>query len=208
MPRVRKEPAYTRLDVDERRRRLLALGAELFSTHAYSELTMAGIAKAAGISKPLLYHYFTSKQAFLRAALAESAAEVASAVTSATDPHTPALQQLSDGLGAFLGWIEEHGLAYRKLIENAGSVPEVSELVESVREPTAARILAGLSVGTNHKPPPPARAAVKAWLWFMDGAILDWLTNRDFTREQLRDVLIAALLGALAAAGLQAQPVD
>ena len=47
-------PAYQRLAVDERRRRLLDLGAELFTRTAYDELSMAKIAKAAGISKALL----------------------------------------------------------------------------------------------------------------------------------------------------------
>ena len=35
------EPAYTRLDVDERRRRLLERGADLFARHSYDELSMA-----------------------------------------------------------------------------------------------------------------------------------------------------------------------
>ena len=62
-------PAYTRLDVDERRRRLLDLGADLFARHAYDELTMATIAREAGISKALLYHYFPGKQAYFAATL-------------------------------------------------------------------------------------------------------------------------------------------
>ena len=36
-------PAYTRLAVDERRRQLLELGAELFARHGYEELAMARI---------------------------------------------------------------------------------------------------------------------------------------------------------------------
>ena len=48
-------PAFQRLDVDERRRQLLALGAELFAQHAYDQLSMRKIAKAAGISHALLY---------------------------------------------------------------------------------------------------------------------------------------------------------
>ena len=70
-------PAYTRLDVDERRRRLLELGAELFTRFAYDELSMAKIAKEAGISKALLYHYFPSKEAYFLATLEEKAAELA-----------------------------------------------------------------------------------------------------------------------------------
>ncbi len=64
------DPAYRRLDVDERRRQLLERGAELFTRHRYDELSMSRIAAEVGISKSLLYHYFPSKQAFFEATLA------------------------------------------------------------------------------------------------------------------------------------------
>jgi AcrR family transcriptional regulator len=196
-------PAYTRLDVDERRRRLLQTGAELFATNAYQELSMADIAKAAGISKALLYHYFPSKQAFLRAALQELADEVA-AVTE-PDPSKPPFEQLSDSLGAFLDWVGEHGLAYRKLLQSAGGVPEVADLIDQVRGPTAQRILAGITPG-GEEPQATARAAVNAWLWFMDGAILDWLEHGGYDRDQLRGLLLGTLLGALTASGVSLAP--
>ena len=41
-------PAYTRLDVDERRRRLLELGTDLFARFSYDELSMARIAARGG----------------------------------------------------------------------------------------------------------------------------------------------------------------
>ena len=78
-------PAYTRLDVDERRRQLLELCAGLFARHAYDELSMAQIAREAGISKALLYHYFPSKQAYFAATLELAAAELAR-TTSARSP--------------------------------------------------------------------------------------------------------------------------
>jgi len=40
---------------------------------------MARIAREAGISKPLLYHYFRSKQAYFAATLKQAAAELAAA---------------------------------------------------------------------------------------------------------------------------------
>src|SRR6476620_9821549 len=49
-------PAYTRMPVDERRRQLLELSTELFASHSFAELSMARIAREAGISKALLYH--------------------------------------------------------------------------------------------------------------------------------------------------------
>ena len=93
-------PAYTRLDVDERRRRLLELGAQLFARFSYDELSMARIAREAGISKALLYHYFPGKQAYFAATLEEKAAEL-SALTE-PDPSLPPVEQLTGSLGAFL----------------------------------------------------------------------------------------------------------
>jgi AcrR family transcriptional regulator len=189
--------AYTRLQVDERRRQLLELGARLFATHSYGELSMATIAREAGISKALLYHYFPSKQDFFVATLQQGAEEIAR--RTEPDPNLPPFEALAGSLNAFLGWIEENEIAYRKLMESAGSVPEVSVLIDQIRDATSARILQGL--GADDPPPPKLRAAARAWLWFMDGAILDWLEHRDMSRAELRDLLLASLEGSLSAAG-------
>jgi AcrR family transcriptional regulator len=188
------DPAYTRLPVDERRAQLLELSTELFARHSFDELSMARIAKEAGISKALLYHYFPSKRALFLATLGEAAAEVSR--RTEPDPSLPPAQALAGSLDAFLAWVDENELAYRKLLESAGSVPEVGALITEVRDRTSARILEGLGVST-----PKARAAVRAWLWFMDGAILDWFDHRDLDRNELRELLLSSLAGALSAAG-------
>jgi AcrR family transcriptional regulator len=187
--------AYRRLQPEERRRLLLERGAELFATHSYDELSMREIARKAGISKPLLYHYFPSKQAFFEATLAQAAAELRA--RTEPDPSLPPLDQLRGSLEAFLELIDDNALAYRKLMQSLGSVPEVRELVEEVRTKTAARILEGFYPGSV---PPKARAAVHGWLWFMDGACLNWIEHRDLSRDELRDLLLGTLLGALTAA--------
>jgi AcrR family transcriptional regulator len=191
------QPAYTRLHVDERRRRLLELGRELFARHSFNELSMAHIAREAGISKALLYHYFPSKQDYFVATLTEAAEEVRR--RTEPDPSLPPAEALAGSLDAFLGWIEENQVAYRKLVESAGSVPEVGALIAEVRDRTSARILEG--IGAGDPPPPTLRAAARAWLWFMDGAILDWLEHRDLERAELRDLLLGSLAGAMTAAG-------
>ncbi len=192
-------PAYTRLDVDERRRRLLELGAELFARHGYEELSMARIAREAGISKALLYHYFPSKQAYFAATLDQAVVELAE--VTQPDPEKPPVEQLAGSLDAFLGWVERHMGAYDKLIRSVGAVPEVRELVERVRDETADRILAGLT--TDGAPEPALRAAVRGWLWFMDGAVLDWIEHRDIDRARLHGLLLGTLLGAVTASGAQ-----
>src|SRR3954464_15714300 len=188
--------AYTRLDVDERRRRLLALGADLFTRFAYDELSMARIAKEAGISKALLYHYFPSKEAYFVATLEDKAAELAE--RTAPDESLPPLEQLSGSLAAYLEWVEENAGSYEKMIRSA-SVPEVRALLDRVRQDTAQRIVDGIR---GDKPAAPVlRTAVAGWLWFMDGACLDWIAHRDMDRETVHGLLLATLVGAALAAG-------
>ena len=94
-------PAYTRMHVDERRRQLLELGATLFARHSYTELSMARIAREAGISKALLYHYFPSKHDLFVATLGQAAEEVRR--LTEPDPALPPREALAGSLDAFLG---------------------------------------------------------------------------------------------------------
>jgi AcrR family transcriptional regulator len=192
------EPAYRRLDVDERRAQLIALGEKLFLEHAFTELSMAAIAREAGISKALLYHYFPSKQAYFEATLRAAAEELRGRVDP--DPSLPPAEQLTQSLDAYLGWIEEHAEAYVKLLRTTGEVAEIRAIVDEVRHDTADRILAGIA-GQDRPVPAAARTAVRGWLWFMDGACVDWIANGDLSRDALRGLLIGTLVGALLATG-------
>jgi len=189
------EPSYRRMDVDDRRAQLLERGAELFTSHPYEELTMSKIAAEVGISKSLLYHYFPSKQAFFEATLSAWAEELQT--RTQVDPDLPPVEQLTSSLEGFLALVEENDVAYRNLMESAAGVPEIRELIAEVRRATAERILDGLYPG---EAPPKARIAVSGWLWFMDGACLNWVEHRDVGREELRDLLLGVLMGSLLAA--------
>jgi AcrR family transcriptional regulator len=190
-------PAYTRLDVDERRRQLLELGAGLFTRFSYDELSMSRIAREAGISKALLYHYFPSKEAYFVATLEKAAAELEE--RTRPDPSLEPLEQLSGSLDAYLGWVEEYEDSYAKMIRSAGLVPEVKAMLDRVRGDTAQRIIDGIR---GEKPATPVlRTAVTGWLWFMDGAILDWVEHRDLDRQTLHGLLLGTLLGAVLTAG-------
>jgi AcrR family transcriptional regulator len=189
-------PAYTRLNVDERRRQLLARATELFATHGYDELSMAKLAREAGISKPLLYHYFPSKRDLFEAVLGQAAEEHLRRIS--TDDGLPPAAQLTAAVAAYLTWIEENRGAYEKLLRSAG-IPEVRELIDRVRDETATRILEGIVA--DGPPPPKVRAAVRAWLWYMDGVCLDWVREDDLSKDDVQGLLLGTLLGALTAAG-------
>ena len=188
------EPAYRRLQRDERRELLLARATELFAQHGYEGLSMSGLAREAKISKALLYHYFPSKQRLFQAALQEGAEELR--VRTEPDPGRPPAEQLATTLDAFLRWVQERPTAYVTLLQSGAA--EVREIVAEVHETTAARILTGL--GTDGERPA-TRAAVHGWLGFLDAAILDWIAHGDLTREELHGMLLGAFAGALIASG-------
>jgi AcrR family transcriptional regulator len=184
------------LSVDERRRQLLQAGRELFAEHGYDEISMRQIAKRAGISKPLLYHYFPSKAALFRAALEEFAAELRDRIEP--DPELPPLEALARGLDAYLTWIEQNSGTWLKVVQRTGTVGEAGSFVDEFREQTLDAMLARLSPGS---PPPPAlRVALRGWIGYLDAAVQEWLSSGGLRRHQLRDLLIIAFGAALAAA--------
>lgn len=193
-------PAYTRLNVDERRRQLLDAGARLFATRPFEEISMRQIAEAAGVSKPLLYHYFPSKDDLFAAALAEAASELAALIEPSGDG-TP-VEQLTRSLDAYLGWIEANRETWSRLMRSASSLPAARELVEGFRERTLELALAQLT--GRRKPRPALRIALKGWLGYMDAAVLEWAQTHDLSREKLRDLLLGAFVASLA----NAQQVD
>lgn len=194
MPRGR---AYQRLAVDERRRRLLELGSELFTRQGYDQLSMAKIAKAAGISKALLYHYFPSKEAYFVATLEEKANELQQ--RTIPNPDLPPFEQLAASLDEYLKWIEENKSSYDKMIRNAGAAPEVRALLDRVRTETAHRILSQLSPAGE--PKPLLRTAIRGWLGFLDGSCLDWVNHGDVDRETLHGLLLSTLIASVLAVG-------
>jgi AcrR family transcriptional regulator len=66
----------SRLDVEERRKQLVALGIELFAERTYDDVSIDELAHAAGISKGLLYHYFPTKRDFYIATVKQAAQEL------------------------------------------------------------------------------------------------------------------------------------
>ena len=194
-PRIARERA--RLQVDERRTQLLELGLQLFSDRSYDELGVDDIARAAGISKGLLYHYFPSKRDYyVEVVRAAAGLLVARTEAAGVDASPEALQ---DGLDAYLDFVEQHARSFVALMRGGvGSDPEVVQIVEATRRTIAERILSRLGADA---PTPLLRTALRVCIGLVEAASLDWLERRDLPREQLRQLCAQLLIAALTAAG-------
>src|SRR3954463_14784118 len=101
-----RETKRVRLSPEARRAQLIGLGVELLATRRLDELSVELIAKTAGISRGLLFHYFASKQEF-HLEVARAAAADTPPRTEA-DPALPPVEALRVALTSFVDYVEEN----------------------------------------------------------------------------------------------------
>lgn len=188
-----------RLDTDARRQQLLETGLRRFGDRPYGDVSMDEIARAAGVSHGLLYHYFPSKRDFYSEILRHIGERLAAIADP--DPALPPLDQLRAGLAAHVGFAADFPDAYRTLVLGGnGSDPKLARLVEAARWRALRPIMAALGIG---EPEPRVRIALRGWSSFNDGAVLEWLQRPNLKPDELIELMAQALVGVLRAAGMQ-----
>ena len=125
-----------------RERQLVELGEELFAERGFAKASMDELARRAGVTKPVIYELFGSKEGLFRACLeglalrmAEEIADAARAADRAGEAPDPEARLRAGGL-AFLRFASENRVAYELLYEG-----RFSEAAVSVRRRQAALIL-------------------------------------------------------------------
>lgn len=188
--------ARTRLTLDVRREQLLDAGLALFARRSPEEVSIDEIARACGVSRGLLYHYFRGKREFYVACVEHAVRRLHEEVEP--DPALPPIEQLLTGLRRHLAAIERQADAHMVL---AGVVPadtEAAEIVARDRDAFAERVLAGLPGAASDSPL--ARTAARAWIGAVQAGTREWVQRRDVTAEQLVALLAEALVASLLAA--------
>lgn len=91
----------------ERERQMLDVAVEVFAERGYVATSMDEIADRVGVSKPMLYEYFSSKEGLLLAAIREARAELRSTTEQAVIGATSGQDALRTGLLAFFEFIDK-----------------------------------------------------------------------------------------------------
>ncbi|MGW7414584.1 TetR/AcrR family transcriptional regulator [Streptomyces sp. NPDC054863] len=188
-----------RMGVEERRQQLIGVALELFSHRSPDEVSIDEIAAAAGISRPLVYHYFPGKQSLYEAALRRAADELAARFQ---EPHEgPLGGRLLRVMGRFFGFVDEHGPGFFALMRGGPAVGSstTNAMIDEVRQAAYEQILDHLGIGE-----PPARLAlvVRSWVSLAESTALIWLDGREIPRGELELQLVhdfAALMAVSAA---------
>ncbi|CAL9627127.1 TetR/AcrR family transcriptional regulator [Streptomyces iakyrus] len=188
-----------RMGVEERRQQLIGVALELFSRRSPDEVSIDEIASAAGISRPLVYHYFPGKLSLYEAALQRASDDLAARFV---EPHEgPLGARLLRVMHRYFDFVDEHGPGFSALMRGGPAVGSstTNALVDSVRQAAYVQILSHLGVTD-----PPARLelVVRSWISLAESTALIWLDGRRIPREELEPQLVNdfAALAAVSAA--------
>ncbi|MFH8570432.1 TetR/AcrR family transcriptional regulator [Streptomyces sp. NPDC017993] len=173
-----------------RRAELIATGRKLFADTSYDALSMDDIARQAGVAKGLIYYYFSNKRGYYLAIIEDAVAELVERAGGTHDlPPVERVQRTVDG---YLRYAEHHQAAYRAIV--SGGVGFDAEVL-AIRDTVRAELLATIARGAwgREDIPPLARTALVGWLAGVEGATLDWITERKVPRETVVALLVRGL---------------
>ncbi|MDI3387252.1 TetR/AcrR family transcriptional regulator [Streptomyces sp. B-S-A8] len=188
-----------RMGVEERRQQLIAVALELFSHRSPDEVSIDEIAGAAGISRPLVYHYFPGKRSLYEAALRKAAEDLAARFEEPREG--PLGARLLRVMGRFFDFVDEHGPGFAALMRGGPAVGSstTNALIDSVRQAAYEQILAHLGVSA---PSARLQLVVRSWVSLAESTALLWLDGRRVPRAELELQLVHdfAALAAVSAA--------
>ena len=99
----------------DRERLMLRAAGDAFAAHGFHASSMDEIARAAGISKPMLYRYFGSKENLYAAYLRMTGHELIDRARAPQTRNQPPQARLRAGLRGFLSYVEEHAAGWTVL---------------------------------------------------------------------------------------------
>jgi AcrR family transcriptional regulator len=100
---------------------MLDAAGAVFAARGFSAASMDAIAEAAGISKPMLYNYFGSKEGLYVAYLERSGQALLDGMRHAAPQDAPVDERLRAGILAFLTYVDEHRAGWSVLYAEATS---------------------------------------------------------------------------------------
>jgi len=112
-------PAGARLPAAERRRQLLDVAVDVFAEHGLHGASMNQVARAAGVTKPVLYQHFRSKHELYREVLEDVGGRLEAAIVKATADATGPRQQVQAGFRTYFRWVAAERAAFVLLFGGA-----------------------------------------------------------------------------------------
>jgi AcrR family transcriptional regulator len=176
-----------------RERQLVALGEELFAERGFAKASMDELARRAGVTKPVIYELFGSKEGLFRACLEGLALRLAEQIADAARAEEGPEARLRAGGFAFLRFARDNRVAYELLYEG-----RFSDAAVTVRRHQAALILELMrEIASDGVDPDELEVAANAVNSAYEG-VAHWMWDHpDIPIERLADWTVELLLPGL-----------
>jgi AcrR family transcriptional regulator len=176
-----------------REAQMVAAAERLFSERGYHGVSMDEIAAASGISKPMLYEYFGSKEKLFLACVERARGrlfeEIARAVRGRDEPE----HALRAGIEAFLVFADQQRTTWAVLFGEGGSFNEAAAAIRSEQAGLIAQLLRELP-GWERDPDAEELDALAHIFVGAAEAIALWALDRpEVTIERVAEHLMAVL---------------
>lgn len=201
------EHAHGRVPRELRRRHLLELATELLSERGYAAASMDELAARAGVSKPVVYGLFGSKEGVLVAVIDALGIALNETVLAAVAGRSGPEELLRAGSLAFFRFVGERSATWtmmfgatRSLSDAVASPPAAAKLEEiRARQDVlvAAVILASAQELGGDPDPLEVGAITRALNGVYEGLVAWWAEHPDVEPEQLTEWVVALILPGL-----------
>ncbi len=176
-----------RMSRAERERQILDVAIAVFSERGFRDASMDAVAERAGITKPVLYTHFGSKDGLLLASIARARSELLEVTTAAAAAAGGPEDMLRSGTLAFFRYLEDHESAWTLLCSESAVAGEALEGIRAQQSDFTAALLAAQAPGVDAQ-------RLAGWAQVIVGAcerLAIWRgTERAVTAEQATDYLM------------------
>lgn len=185
----------TRLEPDARRRQIVEAARSLYAERSYDDVSLAELARAAGVTRGLLHHYFGSKREIFLAVMRDSLLMPASELPDLL--HLP----LEERVRVTMDWILDAAQTYGQAWVAAAGAAELSgesdlqRIVDEADDRAARLVLDAVGLPDS----PDLRARLRASAAYVKALCREWLQRGTLGREDVLALLTIHLVHVLEA---------
>ena len=174
------------------------MAGQLFARGGYESASMDEIAELVGVSKPMLYAYFGSKEGLYLAYVGRAGRELVERLVGAWSAGAGSGSRLRAPVAEFLAFVEEHDDGWRVLFREAASSQPLAEQVAVLRGRIADAIRQMIESSHAGYPPPASDAIAHALVGAGESLANWWLDHREVPRDEVAAWYLAVVQAALA----------
>jgi AcrR family transcriptional regulator len=187
-----------RLTAQARRELIEQAASELFAERGYQATSIDEVAKRSGVTAPVLYDHFASKQDLHRRLLERHYAELRVLWREQLGGEDPPAQRIPRAIDAWFAYVEAHPYAWRMLFRDTTGEPEVRAIHDEVIAQSRAAVMPLFlrERGIDDAAAAEVEALDMAWEVMravLQGLALWWYEHRHVPREQV----VATAMNAL-----------